>query len=98
MRSLQSEIPARSSNVSISSYLFTSVWKHCVPVHTGSSSMAIDADVPRMVLLHLRHSAVSDDVNVNAVQSFLEHSTESVTFNVFAELFDVNLDGVAMDF
>ncbi|MBT2555841.1 tyrosine-type recombinase/integrase [Arthrobacter sp. ISL-5] len=48
---------------------------------------------------HLRHSAasfaVSAGANVKAVQRMLGHSSAAMTLDIYADLFDDDLDGVA---
>lgn len=56
--------------------------------------------VPRVTPHDLRHSAasfaVSANANVKAVQKMLGHSSAAMTLDVYAELFDDDLDGVAI--
>lgn len=56
--------------------------------------------VPRITPHDLRHSAasfaVSAGANVKAVQKMLGHSSAKMTLDVYAELFDDDLDGVAI--
>ncbi|MGP5390473.1 tyrosine-type recombinase/integrase [Glutamicibacter arilaitensis] len=58
------------------------------------------AGVPRVTPHDLRHTAasfaVSAGANVKAVQRMLGHSSASMTLDVYAELFDDDLDGVAI--
>ncbi|WP_343212860.1 site-specific integrase [Arthrobacter sp. H20] len=57
------------------------------------------ADVPRVTPHDLRHSAasfaVSAGANVKAVQRMLGHSSAAMTLDVYAELFEDDLDAVA---
>ncbi|GAA4374173.1 tyrosine-type recombinase/integrase [Paeniglutamicibacter cryotolerans] len=56
--------------------------------------------VPRITPHDLRHTAasfaVSANANVKAVQKMLGHSSAAMTLDVYAELFDDDLDGVAI--
>jgi integrase len=56
--------------------------------------------VPRITPHDLRHTAasfaVSAGANVKAVQKMLGHKSASMTLDVYAELFDDDLDGVAI--
>lgn len=56
--------------------------------------------VPRITPHDLRHSAasfaVSVGANAKAVQKMLGHSSAKMTLDVYAELFDDDLDGVAI--
>ena len=56
--------------------------------------------VPRVTPHDLRHTAASFAVslggNVKAVQRMLGHSSAAMTLDVYAELFDDDLDGVAI--
>lgn len=56
--------------------------------------------VPRVTPHDLRHTAasfaVSAGANVKAVQKMLGHSSAKMTLDVYAELFDDDLDGVAI--
>ena len=56
--------------------------------------------VPRITPHDLRHTAasfaVSAGANVKAVQKMLGHSSAAMTLDVYAELFDDDLDGVAI--
>lgn len=61
-----------------------------------------EADVPRMTIHDLRHTAASlmvkSGANVKAVQLQLGHTSAAMTLDVYADLFDDDLDavGVAM--
>lgn len=63
-------------------------------------SAVITSGVPRVTPHDLRHTAasfaVSAGANVKAVQRMLGHSSASMTLDVYAELFDDDLDGVAV--
>ena len=63
-------------------------------------SAVITSGVPRVTPHDLRHTAasfaVSAGANVKAVQRMLGHSSASMTLDVYAELFDDDLDGVAI--
>ena len=56
-------------------------------------------DWPRPTMNDLRHTAaslaISAGANVKAVQRMLGHAKASVTLDVYADLFDDDLDGVA---
>jgi integrase len=58
-----------------------------------------DATFPSITPHDLRHTAaslaVSAGANVKAVQRMLGHAKESMTLDVYADLFDEDLDGVA---
>ena len=55
--------------------------------------------IPRITTHDLRHSAasfaVSAGANVKAVQKMLGHSSAAMTLDVYADLFDDDLDAVA---
>lgn len=57
------------------------------------------ADLPRVTPHDLRHRAaslaVSAGANVKAVQRMLGHASAAMTLDVYADLFDEDLDGVA---
>lgn len=57
-----------------------------------------EAGVPRMVLHDLRHTAaslaVSSGANVKAVQRMLGHASAAMTLDVYADLFDDDLDAL----
>ena len=57
------------------------------------------AKVERMVLHDLRHTAaslaVSAGANVKAVQRMLGHASASMTLDVYADLFDEDLEAVS---
>lgn len=72
--------------------------------HGGWFSGAVKrAGIPRITPHDLRHTAaslaVSSGANVKAVQKMLGHSSAAMTLDVYADLFDGDLDGVmdAMD-
>ncbi|MDN6201575.1 MAG: site-specific integrase, partial [Micrococcaceae bacterium] len=58
------------------------------------------ADVPRITPHDLRHTAasfaVSAGANVKAVQRILGHSSAAMTLDVYADLFDDDLDAVSV--
>lgn len=60
---------------------------------------AAEPDVPAMTPRDLRHTAaslaVSDGANVKAVQRMLGHASAAMTLDVYADLFDDDLDAVA---
>ncbi|MGV8851725.1 MAG: tyrosine-type recombinase/integrase [Rhodoglobus sp.] len=60
---------------------------------------AADADFPRLTLHDLRHTAaslaISAGANVKAVQRMLGHASAAMTLDVYADLFDDDLDAVA---
>lgn len=64
------------------------------------ASAVTKAGVPRVTPHDLRHTAasfaVSAGANVKAVQRMLGHSSAAMTLDVYAELFDDDLDGVAV--
>lgn len=57
------------------------------------------ADVPRITPHDLRHTAaslaVSAGANVKAVQRMLGHSSAAMTLDIYADLFDDDLNAVA---
>jgi integrase len=59
-----------------------------------------DAGLPKITPHDLRHSAasfaVSAGANVKAVQRMLGHSSAAMTLDVYADLFDADLDAVAI--
>lgn len=59
-----------------------------------------DDEFPTLVLHDLRHTAaslaVSSGANVLAVQRMLGHKSASVTLDIYADLFDTDLDDVAV--
>ena len=59
------------------------------------------AGVPRLAVHDLRHTAasiaISSGANVKAVQRMLGHKTAAMTLDTYADLFDTDLDTVAMD-
>jgi integrase len=61
--------------------------------------MASDAEFPRVTPHDLRHTAaslaVSAGANVKAVQRMLGHASAAMTLDVYADLFDDDLDAVA---
>jgi integrase len=61
--------------------------------------MTIDPTFPRITIHDLRHTAaslaVSSGANVKAVQRMLGHASAATTLDVYADLFDDDLDAVA---
>ena len=61
--------------------------------------LAEDPDFPRITPHDLRHTpaslAVAADANVKAVQRMLGHASAAMTLDVYADLFDDDLDSVA---
>lgn len=74
-------------------------WYHCALQRV----MAADSDFPRVTPHGLRHVAagllVSSGANVKVVQRQLGHASAAMTLDVYAELFDADLDvvGAALD-
>ena len=69
-------------------------------VRAIAASREIDPDFPPSVTRHdLRHTAaslaVSAGANVTAVQRMLGHASSAMTLDVYADLFDDDLDSVA---
>ncbi|RLK52481.1 tyrosine-type recombinase/integrase [Microbacterium telephonicum] len=58
-----------------------------------------DAGLPRMTIHDLRHTAASlavqSGANVKTVQRMLGHTSAAMTLDVYADLFDSDLDGVS---
>ncbi|MBZ4485981.1 site-specific integrase [Microbacterium sp. cx-55] len=58
------------------------------------------AGLPRMVIHDLRHTAaslaISSGANVKAVQRMLGHASAAMTLDVYADLFEDDLDGVSI--
>ena len=58
------------------------------------------ADLPPMTIHDLRHTAaslaISSGANVKAVQKMLGHASAAMTLDVYADLFEDDLDAVAM--
>ena len=64
-------------------------------------AVAIDSSFPAALTLHdLRHTAaslaISAGANVKAVQRMLGHASAAMTLDTYADLFDDDLDGVAI--
>lgn len=59
-----------------------------------------DSEIPRVTPHDLRHTAaslaISSGANVKAVQRMLGHASASMTLDTYADLFDDDLDGVAV--
>jgi integrase len=64
-----------------------------------SRCQAIDPTFPRITAHDLRHTAaslaISAGANVKAVQRMLGHASAAMTLDVYADLFDSDLDAVA---
>ncbi|UFS61234.1 tyrosine-type recombinase/integrase [Subtercola endophyticus] len=73
----------------------------CGRVYDGAVKRAMTADptFPRVTVHDLRHTAaslaVSAGANVKAVQRMLGHASAAMTLDVYADLFDDDLDAVA---
>lgn len=65
-----------------------------------SRSQALESDFPRVTIHDLRHTAaslaISASANVKAVQRMLGHSSAAMTLDTYADLFDDDLDAVAV--
>jgi len=65
-----------------------------------SRSQAADGTFPRVTIHDLRHTAaslaISAGANVKAVQRMLGHSSAAMTLDTYADLFDDDLDAVAV--
>ncbi|WP_105567162.1 site-specific integrase [Microbacterium halophytorum] len=65
-----------------------------------AKAQATDSTIPRITPHDLRHTAaslaVSAGANVKVVQRMLGHASAAMTLDVYADLFDDDLDGVAM--
>ena len=63
-------------------------------------AQALDPSIPRLTPHDLRHTAaslaISAGANVKAVQRMLGHASASMTLDVYAELFEDDLDDVAI--
>jgi integrase len=63
-------------------------------------ALAASAGVPTLTRHDLRHTAaslaVSSGANVKAVQRLLGHASAAMTLDVYADLFDDDLDGVVV--
>ncbi|WP_394770468.1 tyrosine-type recombinase/integrase [Lacisediminihabitans sp.] len=64
------------------------------------AAQAVDPGFPRVTPHDLRHTAaslaISAGANVKAVQRMLGHASASMTLDTYADLFDDDLDGVAV--
>jgi len=76
--------------------------EHLQRPHTGSGwfdKAVIEAKVPRTTPHDLRHTAaslaVSAGANVKAVQKMLGHASAAMTLDIYADLFDDDLEAVA---
>ena len=65
-----------------------------------SKAQKIDPTLPRITPHDLRHTAaslvISAGANVKAVQRMLGHASASMTLDTYADLFDDDLDAVAV--
>ena len=63
-------------------------------------AQTIDLSIPRLTPHDLRHTAaslaISSGANVKAVQRMLGHSSAAMTLDTYADLFDDDLDAVAV--
>ena len=63
-------------------------------------AMEADPTFPRVTVHDLRHTAaslaVSSGANVKAVQRMLGHASAAMTLDVYADLFEDDLDAVAI--
>jgi integrase len=79
--------------------LRNSNWRARVFRPAVAKSQAADETFPTITPYDLRHTAaslaVSVDANVKAVQRMLGHAKASMTLDIYADLFDEDLDGVA---
>jgi integrase len=76
------------------------------PTHGGwfeyaiKRAQTVDRTFPRLTPHDLRHTAaslaISAGANVKAVQRMLGHASEAMTLDVYADLFDDDLDAVAV--
>jgi len=64
------------------------------------AAQVVDPGFPRVTPHDLRHTAaslaISAGANVKAVQRMLGHASASMTLDTYADLFDDDLDGVAV--
>ena len=69
-------------------------------VYALKRAREVDPTFPRLTLHDLRHTAaslaVSAGANVKALQRMLGHASAAMTLDVYADLFDDDLDGVAV--
>lgn len=69
-------------------------------VSAVARSLALDENFPRVTIHDLRHTAaslaISAGANVKAVQRMLGHSSAAMTLDTYADLFDDDLDVVAI--
>ena len=69
-------------------------------VSAVARSQAADPEFPRVTIHDLRHTAaslaISAGANVKAVQRMLGHSSAAMTLDTYADLFDDDLDAVAV--
>lgn len=67
--------------------------------HAVKAAQAIDTTIPKITPHDLRHTAaslaVSSGANVKVVQRMLGHASAAMTLDVYADLFDGDLDAVA---
>jgi integrase len=75
-------------------------WRWRVFAPAVAACQKTDSGFPSITPHHLRHTAaslaVSAGANVKAVQRMLGHAKESMTPDVYADLFDAELDAVAV--
>ena len=68
-------------------------------VYAKRRATTMDAAFPQLTIHDLRHTAaslaISAGANVKAVQRMLGHASAAMTLDVYADLFDDDLDGVA---
>lgn len=69
-------------------------------VYAIARSQAVDKNFPRVTIHDLRHTAaslaISAGANVKAVQRMLGHSSAAMALDTYADLFDDDLDAVAL--
>ncbi|WP_431218882.1 tyrosine-type recombinase/integrase [Leifsonia xyli] len=69
-------------------------------ISATTRSQAADSTFPRVTIHDLRHTAaslaISAGANVKAVQRMLGHSSAAMTLDTYADLFDDDLDAVAL--
>jgi integrase len=69
-------------------------------VYAIARSQAVNKNFPRVTIHDLRHTAaslaISAGANVKAVQRMLGHSSAAMTLDTYADLFDDDLDAVAL--
>ena len=69
-------------------------------VYAKKRAHAVDSSIPDLTLHDLRHVAaslaVSAGANVKALQRMLGHASAAMTLDTYADLFDDDLDAVAV--